>query len=82
MLAPFFASLVILSGVLFLSKMVPFLDIVLDLGIGFADFLRLCAYMTPNLLLFSLPMTGMLAVILCFSRLSNESIRSSDRSTG
>ncbi|MCK5404093.1 MAG: LptF/LptG family permease, partial [Desulfobulbaceae bacterium] len=72
MLAPFFASLVILSGVLFLSKMVPFLDIVFDLGIGFADFLRLCVYMTPNLLLFSLPMTSMLAVILCFSRLSND----------
>ena len=71
-LAPFFASLIILNGVLFLGRLVPLLDIIFRLGIGFADFLRLCAYIAPKLLLFSIPMASMMGVIIAFTRLIND----------
>jgi len=71
-LAPFFASLLILNGILFLGKLVPFLDVIFNFGIDFADFTRLCAYLVPNLLLFSLPMASMMSVIITFTKLSND----------
>lgn len=72
MLAPFFASFLIINGILFLGKLVPFLDIIFNYGINFPDFIRLCAYIIPNLLLFSIPMASMIGVIIAFTRLSNE----------
>jgi lipopolysaccharide export system permease protein len=45
---------------------------IFDLNIGFTDFLRLCAYLAPNLLIFSMPMAGTLGVIIAFTRLSND----------
>ncbi len=71
-LAPFFASLTIMTAILFLGRLIPVLNIVLKLGVGFNDFIRLCAYMAPKLLIFSIPMAGMLGIILCFSRLVND----------
>lgn len=72
LIAPFFAGLLILSGILFMGRLMPFLDIIFDFGIHFPDFVRLSAYILPNLLVFSIPMTSMLGVIICFSRLVND----------
>jgi len=71
-LAPLFASFLILSCVLFLGRIIPLLDVLLDFGISFADFIRLCAYICPQLFLFSLPMATMIGVIVGFSRLVND----------
>jgi lipopolysaccharide export system permease protein len=71
-LAPFYASLLILTSVLFLSRLIPILDIILDYGIGVADFLRLFAYFTPKLLLFALPMASMMGIIIGTNRLTND----------
>ncbi len=73
MLAPFFAAFVIINGVFFLVKLLPFLNFALELGIGFSDFIRLFAYMFPNILLYTIPMAGMLGIIIGFSRLSSDS---------
>ncbi len=73
MLAPFFAAFVIMNGVFFLVKLLPFLNFALELGIGLGDFIRLFAYMFPNILLYTIPMAAMLGVILGFSRLSSDS---------
>jgi lipopolysaccharide export system permease protein len=70
MLAPFFASLAVLTTVLFMGQMVPFLETIFDLRIGLADFVRICAYLIPNLLLFAIPMASMMAVIIAFTRLT------------
>ena len=72
MLAPFFGSLLILTGILFLGRLIPLLDTILAFGIGPGDFLRLCAYMLPKLLLFAIPMASMLAVVLAFTRMASE----------
>ncbi|MBW2467094.1 MAG: LPS export ABC transporter permease LptF [Deltaproteobacteria bacterium] len=71
-LAPFYASLVILTSILFLGKLIPILDIILDYNINFIDFIRLYAYFTPQLLLFALPMASMMGVILGTTHINNE----------
>lgn len=71
-LAPFFASFIILNGILFLGRLVPLLDIIFDFGIGFTDFIRLCSYIAPKLLLFSIPMASMMGVIIAVTRMIND----------
>jgi lipopolysaccharide export system permease protein len=71
-LGPFYATLVILTGILFLGKLIPILDIILDYNISLDDFIRFYAYFTPQLLLFALPMASMMGVILGTSHINNE----------
>ena len=71
-LVPFYASLVILTSILFLVKLIPILDIILDYNISLNDFIRLYAYYTPQLLLFTLPMSSMMGTILGAVHLANE----------
>jgi lipopolysaccharide export system permease protein len=73
MLAPFFASFLIMNCVFFLVKLIPFLDFVLDLHIGLPDFIRLFSYLFPNIFLYSLPMAAMMGVTIGFARLSSDS---------
>ncbi len=71
-LAPFLASFLIMNSVFFLVKLIPFLNVVLELNIGFADFLRLFSYLFPNMFLYSMPMAAMMGMIIAFSRLSSD----------
>ena len=71
-LGPFFASLLIITAILFLGKLSSLLDIIFSFGIGFADFSRICAYLLPNLLLYSIPMASMLGVIIAFTRMTGD----------
>lgn len=73
MLAPFFASFLIMNCVFFLVKLIPFLNFVLELSIGLADFTRLFSYLFPNILLYSIPMSAMMGVTIGFARLSSDS---------
>lgn len=73
MLAPFFASFIIMNCVFFLVKFIPFLDFVLDLHIGLADFFRLFSYLFPNIFLYTLPMASMMGITIGFARLSSDS---------
>ncbi len=72
MLAPFFAAFVIMNGVFFLVKLIPFLNFALELSIGLADFIRLFSYMFPNMFLYTIPMASMMGIIVGFSRLSSD----------
>ena len=71
-LAPFFASLLILIAILFLGRLAPLLNTLLGFGIGGPDFLRLCVYMLPKLLLFTVPMASMIAVVVAITRMVND----------
>ena len=73
MLGPFFASFLVMNCVFFLAKLIPFLNFVLDLNIGFADFIRLFSYLFPNIFLYSIPMAAMMGVTIGFARLSSDS---------
>jgi len=72
MLAPFFASFIIMNSIFFLVKLIPFLDVVLELEIGLADFIRSFSYLFPNMLLYSIPMASMMGIIIGFTRLNND----------
>jgi lipopolysaccharide export system permease protein len=71
-LAPFFGSLIVLNGILFTGRFMQVIDLIFRFDIGLADFIRLCAYLLPNLLLFSSPMASTMAVIIAFSRMNND----------
>ena len=71
-LAPFFASFLVINAILFLGRLVPVLDGIFDFGIGTGDFFRLCAYMLPKLMMFSIPMASMIAVIVAVTRMVND----------
>jgi len=68
-----FRQLLIMNCVFFLVKLIPFLNFVLDLKIGFTDFVRLFSYLFPNMFLYSIPMAAMMGITIGFSRLANDS---------
>ncbi len=72
LLAPFFASFLILYSVFFLVRLIPLLEVVLNLGINFPDFVRLFSYIFPHMLLYVIPMASMAGVIMGFTRLTND----------
>ncbi|OQX20003.1 MAG: permease [Desulfobulbaceae bacterium A2] len=72
MLAPLFASLLILYATFLLMRLIPLLEVVLDLRIGLADFIRLFAYITPHIILYSIPMATMMGIIIGWTRLAND----------
>ncbi len=72
MLAPFFACFIIMNGVFFLVRLIPFLNLVLEFNISFSDFIRLFSYLFPNMFLYSIPMAAMLGVTIGVSRLAND----------
>jgi len=73
MLAPFFASFIVMNCVFFLVKLIPFLNFILELNIGLADFARLFTYLFPNIFLYSIPMSAMIGMTIGFARLSSDS---------
>ncbi len=73
MLAPFLASFVIMNSIFVLVKIIPFLDTVLEMEIGIFDFMRSFSYLFPNMFLYSIPMSAMMGVIICFTRMSTDS---------
>ncbi|MDR3089139.1 MAG: LPS export ABC transporter permease LptF [Desulfobulbaceae bacterium] len=72
MLAPFFASFLVMNAIFFLVKLIPFLNFSLELSIGAADFIRLLSYTFPNMFLYTIPMAAMIGVTIGFSRLSSD----------
>ena len=72
MLAPFFASFLVMNAIFFLVKLIPFLNFALELNIGAADFIRLLSYTFPNMFLYTMPMAAMIGVTIAFSRLSSD----------
>ncbi len=81
-LAPFFASFLIINAILFLGRLVPLLNVIFDFGVGAGDFLRLCAYMLPKLMMFSIPMASMTAVIVAMTRMVNDNEIMALKATG
>jgi lipopolysaccharide export system permease protein len=72
MLGPFFASLLIINAIFFLGRLIPLLTVIVDLGVGFGDFVRLFSYLSPNMMLYSIPMSAMFGVVVAFTRLAND----------
>ena len=62
-----------LTGIVWLTQVLRFLDFILNRGLSFADFIYLTGLMLPSLLLVLLPVTLGIAVIYTYNRLTMES---------
>ena len=71
-LSPFFAALGGMTAVLLLGNILKFAELVIGKGVSPLDLLRLLLYLTPYLLVFTIPMASLLALVLAFGRLGTD----------
>ncbi len=69
-LAPFFVSLLVFTALSFLGRLMKLTQLIVVKGVGMMEVLKACAYLLPYLLVFTLPMAGMVGVLLALLRLS------------
>ena len=62
-----------LTGIVWLTQVLRFLDFILNRGLSFGDFLYLTGLMLPSLLLILMPICLSIAVIYTYNRLTTES---------
>lgn len=72
-LHPFWISLFVFTGILFLGRSVKLVDLVVNKNIPLPDILLLFSYVIPSFLEVAIPMALLLSTILAFGRLSADS---------
>ena len=72
-LAPFFLSMAALILVLFLQRMFRLAELVVSKGTPVSETVRIFAYIMPNFLVITIPMSFLVATLTAFSRLSSDS---------
>jgi lipopolysaccharide export system permease protein len=72
-LAPFFLSMAALILVLFLQRMFRLAELVVSKGTPVSEIVRIFAYIMPNFLVITIPMSFLVATLTAFSRLSSDS---------
>ena len=68
----FVVSLLAITTIVFMGRITRVMQMIITKGVGLADILRFCFLLLPYLLLFTIPMAGMIAVLVTFLRLSND----------
>lgn len=72
MIQPFFLNLLVLTFLLLMTKILALTDLIVSQRVGLLSVALMLVYSTPYFLIFVIPMSGMLAVLLAFLRLSND----------
>jgi lipopolysaccharide export system permease protein len=72
-LTPFFLSMAALILVLFLQRMFRLAELVVSKGTPLSETARIFAYIMPNFLVITIPMSFLVATLTAFSRLSSDS---------
>lgn len=72
-IVPFFASLTILTAVLFLLRSLRLVELVINRNVPISDILTLFLYLVPEFLELAIPMSLLIGVVLAFGRLSADS---------
>ncbi|HTP04733.1 MAG TPA: LPS export ABC transporter permease LptF [Nitrospirota bacterium] len=72
-LAPFFLSMAALILVLFLQRMFRLAELVVSKGTPVSEIVKIFAYIMPNFLVITIPMSFLVATLTAFSRLSSDS---------
>jgi lipopolysaccharide export system permease protein len=70
--AIFTVSLLAITVIVFMGRITRVMQMIITKGVGLADISRFCLLLMPYLLLFTIPMAGMIAVLVTFLRLSND----------
>ncbi|MEW6659533.1 MAG: LPS export ABC transporter permease LptF [Thermodesulfobacteriota bacterium] len=69
-MAPFGASLLAFTTIVFLGRLMRVTQMIVVKGVGLMEVLRTCAYLFPYLLVFTLPMAATVGILLALMRLS------------
>ena len=69
---PFFMILCVLTFVLLMGKILQVMDLMINKGIGFTDIARLMLYMMPSFLMFTIPISLLIAILIGLGRLSGD----------
>jgi len=72
MLVPFFASLGIMTFVLLLGKILQLMDLMVNKGINLFDIAKLILLLMPYFLLFTIPISLLLAILIGLGRLASD----------
>jgi lipopolysaccharide export system permease protein len=70
---PFFMSLFVLTFVLLMGRMIQIMDLVVNKGIQVSDVVKLIIYLTPSFLVFTVPISFLIALLVGVGRLSSDS---------
>ena len=73
MVVPFLLSVGVLTGVLFIARVLKLVDLVVNKSIPLFDVVLLFSYVVPGFLEMAIPMALLLGILLAFSRLSADS---------
>lgn len=73
MVVPFLLSVGVLTGVLFIARVLKLVDLVVNKSIPLFDVVLLFSYVVPGFLEMAVPMALLLGILLAFSRLSADS---------
>ena len=68
----FIVGILAITIIVFMGRITRVMQMIITKGVGMADILRFCLLLMPYLLLFTIPMAGMIAVLVTFLRLSND----------
>lgn len=69
---PFFMILVVLTLVLLLGKILQLIDLMINKGIRFADIAQLILFLMPSFLMFTIPISLLIAILIGLGRLSGD----------
>ncbi len=72
-LSPFVVSLVAISALMLVGRMVRFFDLIIGKGVSVKEVSLLFLYMSPFILALSIPISVLVSVVLAFNRLSSDS---------
>ena len=68
----FAVSLMAITTIVFMGRITRLMQLIITKGVSLPDILWFCLLLLPYLLLFTVPMAGMIAVLVTFLRLSND----------
>ena len=69
---PFCMILFVLTFVLLMGKILQVMDLMINKGIGIADIARLMLYLLPSFLMFTIPISLLIAILTGLGRLSGD----------
>ncbi len=72
-LSPFVVSLLAISALMLVGRMVRFFDLIIAKGVSVTEVALLFLYMSPFILALSIPISVLVSVVLAFNRMSSDS---------
>ncbi len=69
----FFSALLVFTFILLIDKLLKLTGLVINKGVAFGAVIKLFAYLSPSLLVITIPMALLIAILFAFARFSSDS---------